>query len=377
MKIIEFYNGKLKSHKLLLFFSLITIFLSLFQNCSGFRSSTTRDDFNSGSGSLADSNPGSVPNSSSLKSISVGSHSCLIKGNDGRLDCWGRNSNGEVGTGTNQDVPVPTYIIRTGVQSVSVGNGFTCAVVNQSLNCWGINRNGQLGDNTTIDRSTPNETTSSTGVISVSAGGSRACAIYVGGELKCWGYNIFAVGDQTYKDRIIPVGVIASGVSAVSVGYEHTCAILNGGVLQCWGSNSSGQLGDGTSDYRSTPKTIIASGVTSVATGFSHTCAVVNSAVLCWGDNRNYQVGSDSRVPKIVIPMGATDVAVGGAHSCALVKDSLVCWGSNMNGELANGNTETSYFPSTSISSGVKSVFAGGNSTCIINDADVYQCWGR
>ena len=65
---------------------------------------------------------------------------------------------------------------------MSVGGNHICAILDDSsLQCWGENSNGQLGDGTTIDRLTMTEVSLPTGrtAVSVSAGHDHTCAVWI------------------------------------------------------------------------------------------------------------------------------------------------------------------------------------------------------
>ena len=52
-----------------------------------------------------------------------------------------------------------------------------------------------------------------------------------------------------------------AGVSAIALGYRHTCALLVGGDVKCWGWNFYWQLGTGdTSDRYSPVRVSVGSG---------------------------------------------------------------------------------------------------------------------
>lgn len=64
------------------------------------------------------------------KSIAVGSnHVCAVVTDSG-VKCWGKNANGELGTGTNTDsnIPVDVVSLPADITQVSAGQGSSCAV---------------------------------------------------------------------------------------------------------------------------------------------------------------------------------------------------------------------------------------------------------
>lgn len=136
-----------------------------------------------------------------------------------------------------------------------------------------------MGDGTTRDHSIPaNVVGLTSGVIAITAGSQRTCALTTGGGLQCWGNNNYGqLGDGTTETHSTPGAVsgLTSGVTAVAAGYVHTCAVASGGV-KCWGSNGAGQLGDGTIEGRTTPRDVagLVSGATFVVAGLLHTCAL-------------------------------------------------------------------------------------------------------
>ena len=141
------------------------------------------------------------------------------------------------------------------------------------VKCWGSNTFGQLGDaagGSSGDFSlTPVDVSGLTsGVAAVTTGFSHTCALTTGGGVKCWGRNDGGQLGQVTSGTcniggnlcsITPVDVVGltSGVATVTAGGSHTCAVTTGGGAKCWGGNSSGQLGDGTTTDRATPVDVL------------------------------------------------------------------------------------------------------------------------
>ena len=86
-----------------------------------------------------------------VRQISAGfDHTCAVVGSGGRLRCWGWNNVGQLGNGTQSQVPrlaPPTTDLLTGVRQIAAGADHTCILTGAGgLRCWGGNIFGQLAD---------------------------------------------------------------------------------------------------------------------------------------------------------------------------------------------------------------------------------------
>ena len=191
-------------------------------------------------------------------------HTCAVTAAGG-VKCWGEDIFGQLGDGAcciNRTAPVNVSGLSSGITEVAAGAVHTCAVTTAGdVKCWGQNDFGQLGDGTTIDRLAPVDVVSlATGVVSVRMGNGHTCALTSTGGVKCWGRNTDGqLGDGTAMNQPLPMDVsgLASGAAAVGGGSTHTCALTTAGNVECWGRNSYGQLGDGTFMNRTTPVSLV------------------------------------------------------------------------------------------------------------------------
>ena len=264
------------------------------------------------------------------------------------------------------------------------------------LRCWGENDNGQLGNGTTNDATKAVKVKGlSNGVESVSNGASYNCAVVHNGGVQCWGYNGYGqLGNGTTTGSSTPVGVsgLPNNVEQVGTAFEHACALLTDGTVQCWGSNNHGQLGNGSTSDSNTPVPVTGlTAVAQIAVADSATCALTSAgSVQCWGANTFGELGngstSDSDVPVQVSGLtgGVTAIAAMGSTVCAtLFTGQVDCWGDNSVGELGTGSVGSPAFSDTPVTVGgftsngsIGSSGGFGATSCALNTSQQPYCWG-
>jgi alpha-tubulin suppressor-like RCC1 family protein len=282
--------------------------------------------------------------------------SCAVSAAGG-VKCWGRNLFGEVGNGnpSTYSVLTPEQVVglSSGVKTVVSGRQHTCALTTSgTVKCWGRNSDGQLGTGSFSESSAvPVDVTGLPGrVTQLAAGDYFTCALLESGALMCWGYNaIRQLGDGSTTPSATPLTVVGvSGAVNIDAGASHACAVLSSGILMCWGQNGFGELGIGSGSIEQFP--VVASAVGSstlrVATGNFFSCGIQSSlGVLCWGFNSFGALGDGTfetkPTPTAVSGLsGVQSIAAGEGHVCAILSDrSVACWGYNSVGQLGNGNT--------------------------------------
>jgi len=296
-----------------------------------------------------------------VTSVSGGTgHSCAIA--DGELFCWGAGGSGRLGTGSNDNAPVPVAVAGlagTRVTAVSAGNLHTCAVADGSAYCWGSDTAGQLGNGDGGNSSVPVEVggllTGKT-VTSITTGQNHTCAI-ADGAAYCWGVgNLGALGNDALDSSPVPVAVQGMGnqtVTSIRAGFTHTCATADGFVY-CWGLDTSGQLGNNSNGMTVKVATLVAGPITAkvataVRVGEDHSCALVGGDVYCWGSDTYGQLGNGPGgpvySPELVagLPAGkVTALTAGARHTCAIADGAMYCWGRN---DLDQLGTYTSGLP--------------------------------
>ncbi|EJE52231.1 Regulator of chromosome condensation (RCC1) repeat containing protein [Acidovorax sp. CF316] len=137
----------------------------------------------------APATPRGVPGISDAMEVALfDGHACVLR-KEGKVSCWGGNRFGELGVAANngaQTTPIEVTNLGAAAKAVTVGNGFSCALlVNGTVKCWGNNANGQLG--TALGGAATGLVTGITDATAISAGQTAACAALQGGYVQCWG----------------------------------------------------------------------------------------------------------------------------------------------------------------------------------------------
>jgi len=158
-----------------------------------------------------------TPISSDAVAIAIaagGNTTCAIF-TTGDVQCWGSNSDGQLG---NYDLtssgfiasstPVPVNGLTSPLH-IAVGSAHACAVIDGgAVQCWGRNSAGELGDGTTLSRSQPVSVAGISNATHVATGGHFTCAIVGNGNVLCWGSNLLGqLGNGTNIDSLVPVAV--------------------------------------------------------------------------------------------------------------------------------------------------------------------------
>jgi alpha-tubulin suppressor-like RCC1 family protein len=130
-------------------------------------------------------------------------HSCAVM-TDGTAKCWGQATNGEIGDGTasSTDVTSPRTVLGIdgvgaslgGVAEICTGWGTSCArLTDGRVACWGRNADGQLGvgDPSITQSSVPKIVSGIATATKLVCGYKHACVVQTDGRVKCWGDNLY------------------------------------------------------------------------------------------------------------------------------------------------------------------------------------------
>ncbi|MCC7539792.1 MAG: hypothetical protein IT379_26455 [Deltaproteobacteria bacterium] len=214
----------------------------------------------------------------------------------GDLHCFGENGFGQLGNGTTTRVTTsdaPSVGEPTTWRAVDIARAHTCArSTGDALHCWGRNGQGELGTGTSGPDAgllVPSMEIGGRDWIQVALGGSYTCARESPDAVYCWGSGsdgrLGLGADDADRSVPTPIGSPAGlGSIDLAVGDAHACAIGSAGRLRCWGNNDFGELGNGTRDAANTPLPVDGSRVwEDVSAGNDHTCAIDDGALFCWG----------------------------------------------------------------------------------------------
>lgn len=316
---------------------------------------------------------------------------------DASSDAFTPDTGGEV-----LDAAAPTITTKP---SVAAGFGFSCVLRSSgSVYCWGVNERGQLGNGNTnaLPTATPAAVANMTDGARLVAAVNSACVLRTNRSVACWGANALGQlghppaddGPNLYATVPTPVAGLDDVVD-IAGGGTHVCAIRSDRSVWCWGSNASDQLGYsnvtdvlcGPNSLRCNPTPTRVNGVVAdgIAAGLGHTCARVGTTASCWGANGTSQLGRPFQpdaeadpTPTSALATGVASVFAAGNSTCILNGvGAASCFGTNVAGQLASGDAGMSAAPMPVVGLPTPTVelAPGWLSACALRSDGVY-CWG-
>lgn len=187
------------------------------------------------------------------KIIAGSANACGIR-NDDEIYCWGNNSVGRNGNGTDSGYQYSPGIINEAGPwiDISVGGQSACAIkADGSAWCWGKGQSGSLGDGVGGDHEEwdPIPIDDPDDWKSINIGSGTGCGVKTDDTGWCWGQNANGVvGDGTGSNRLRPVEIDGSySWKYITPAQTHACGIQADNTVWCWGRETGGQLGNGSS----------------------------------------------------------------------------------------------------------------------------------
>jgi len=223
--------------------------------------------------------------------------------------CWGYGSEDfELGNPEVTDhTPVPVQVVGPTEDDdplsflyLAHGTYHTCGLTaSAQLYCWGYNSSGRIGDGTQDSVSRPKEPLPGEAILAVGVGRAHSCAVKADETTWCWGSNdlgqIFPFGDaSSVLEPALRLGADEFVPVSFAFGDSHSCALDARGTAWCWGNPGYGTLGRSDLDAMEPGPIDAQLSFVSLASRGSHTCGLATDGkVYCWGNNDSGQLGND------------------------------------------------------------------------------------
>lgn len=341
---------------------------------------------------------------------------------NGEIWSFGKNKYGELGLGDNLNRNYPEKIIidsNEKITDIAVGTSHTVAIgENFEIYTWGKNANGELGTGNTQNIGVPQksdlELNKEAGVIVkeipvkvytkpnetyilMQNGNVYACGENIGNTIKqLETYELDLGNKEVETNEIITKLLEETNETAIKItkGTNHTAVALTNGAVYTWGEGEEGQLGDGANENSDTPKKV---GQNIIKTNTNNlilsqnqnfdligqvsyfnllkditgnvryeskdleivTVDEVSGHVIAQRQGKTTIIAKEDVAGNIaviqvnVLPEGVTirpQVKTNGNHTITLKSNGTVwSYGQNTNGELGNGNNDYSDDPQQAI----------------------------
>ena len=276
--------------------------------------------------------PTVVAGVSNVVHVALGeAHTCALTAS-AVVWCWGQNADGELGTGDQLSRIVPTEVtaLGTSVRQLALGGSHSCALlVSSQMQCWGSNSNGQLGLRDLTSRSTPTTVNDMPSVIQLALGKIHTCTVNATSAVWCWGYNYHGQVGSPRSTRGCDVGDAHQCQSPIDVELGGRAIHLAVSSADSSGSSCALVHPEDVDQANAAPR------------AWDQTAGYSAGQLFCWGSNSEISYAYGSLVPfaryfRQYVPVGvglfrgtATHVARGHHHTCViLMSGQLECFGS-------------------------------------------------
>ena len=341
---------------------------------------------------------GNVLNGKNIIEIQYINYTMIALDSEGKVYTWGRNWNGELGNGTEDEYSSEPICISdiegnalNGKNIVEIqGDNTKIALDSEGkVYTWGKNEDGELGNgkddeysNEPICISDLSESElKGKNIVKVQSEGYTMIALDSDGKVYTWGDNSDGqLGDGTggeygdYSNEPICISDLSESelkgkniVKVQSDGYTMT-ALDSEGKVYTWGENYEGQLGNGTDGNNSNKpicisdiegNTLNGKNIVEIQIDDYTIIALDNEGkVYMWGRNNYGQLGNgtngNSNEPICISDIsgnalnGKNIVEVKNSYNTVIALDSegkVYTWGKNEQGQLLDGTTENSNKP--------------------------------
>lgn len=254
---------------------------------------------------------GDVPLGEDVLQVAAGGDATCALLASGMVRCWGDNLDGALGLpGTKQprkvgdDEPVtslPGIKLDRAVVQLAGARGEMCALFDDyKVRCWG-EITGSTDPHHAADKRLDLEIG---GDVAKLSGSTLMCVITTKGGARCWGTSralssSVGVDRNSGDDWVVladaPDLPLPSPVEHIAMSGDHACALLVGGKVRCWGDGRLGILGAPSGNVVSVADAMevdLGAPAIDLAAGAFHTCAVTNDGgVRCWGMAKDGRLG--------------------------------------------------------------------------------------